>query len=269
VTGVGRPRIALDVGVDAVHLANPDLPETRSEIALPLRRGNAVIGALDVQSSKASAFDEQDTAVLQTLADQVSIALENAQLFAQVEAALAEAEAAQRQYLLQEWTRYGQRAAYLTHEHLLSGWESLAGRPLPAGDVALEKGETVALVRGTDGEGAALAVPIRLRDQVIGVLDLQEADERHWSDEEIALVQAVADRMAQAIESAWLFEQTQARAHREQLAGQITARIRTMSSVQDMLRVTSEELARALGVSRSVVRLRPQRELAPADTGIR
>lgn len=77
VTGTGKPRIALDVGADAVHFANPDLPGTRSEMALPLRVGERVIGALDVQSVEPDAFDEDDLVVLQTMADQVAVAIEN------------------------------------------------------------------------------------------------------------------------------------------------------------------------------------------------
>jgi GAF domain-containing protein/HAMP domain-containing protein len=80
VTGTGRPRIALDVGADAVHFANPDLPDTRSEMALPLRAGEKFIGALDVQSAEANAFDEGDIAVLETMADQLALAIENARL---------------------------------------------------------------------------------------------------------------------------------------------------------------------------------------------
>jgi GAF domain-containing protein/HAMP domain-containing protein len=80
VTGTGTPRIALDVGTDAVHFANPDLPETRSEMALPLRIGDRIIGALDVQSTEANVFDEHDILALQTMADQVAVAIENAAL---------------------------------------------------------------------------------------------------------------------------------------------------------------------------------------------
>jgi GAF domain-containing protein/HAMP domain-containing protein len=80
VTSTGRPRIALDVGKDAVHFANPDLPDTRSEMALPLRVGDRVIGALDVQSTQANAFDESDVVVVQTMADQLAVAIENARL---------------------------------------------------------------------------------------------------------------------------------------------------------------------------------------------
>jgi GAF domain-containing protein/HAMP domain-containing protein len=80
VTGAGKPRIALDVGADAVHFANPDLPKTRSEMALPLMTGNRVIGALDVQSVEPNAFDQQDLIALQTMADQLAIAIQNANL---------------------------------------------------------------------------------------------------------------------------------------------------------------------------------------------
>ncbi|HZY43439.1 MAG TPA: GAF domain-containing protein [Anaerolineae bacterium] len=73
-----KPKIALDVGAVAVRFANPLLPDTRSEIALPLILGDHVLGALDVQSTLAAAFDETSTAVLQSMADQVAVALNNA-----------------------------------------------------------------------------------------------------------------------------------------------------------------------------------------------
>ncbi|MCK5318135.1 MAG: GAF domain-containing protein, partial [Anaerolineales bacterium] len=83
-TGTGKPRIALDVGEDQVHFANPDLPETRSEMALPLRAGDQIIGALDVQSKDPNAFDDEDILVLQTMADQLAVAIENARLIGEL-----------------------------------------------------------------------------------------------------------------------------------------------------------------------------------------
>ena len=81
VTARGEPRIALDVGQDAVHFDNPLLPNTRSEMALPLTVRGRVIGALDVQSTKEAAFSDEDVATLQTMADQLAIAIENARLY--------------------------------------------------------------------------------------------------------------------------------------------------------------------------------------------
>jgi GAF domain-containing protein/HAMP domain-containing protein len=85
-----QPRIALDVGEDAVHFKNPNLPHTRSEMALPLMVGNRLLGALDVQSTKQAAFDDEDVAILSLMADQVAIAIDNALKFSQ-EAAILEA----------------------------------------------------------------------------------------------------------------------------------------------------------------------------------
>ncbi len=73
-----QARVALHVGAETVRFANPLLPDTRSEIALPLIVGEQVLGALDVQSAQAAAFDETSTTVLQNMADQIAIALNNA-----------------------------------------------------------------------------------------------------------------------------------------------------------------------------------------------
>jgi PAS domain S-box-containing protein len=83
VTANAKPRIALDVGEDAVHFENPLLPDTRSEMALPLISRGTVIGALDVQSVEPNAFTEEDVETLQIMADQLTTAIENARLFEQ------------------------------------------------------------------------------------------------------------------------------------------------------------------------------------------
>ncbi len=87
-----QARIALDVGTEAVRFANPLLPDTRSEIALPLMVGDRVLGALDAQSVQIAAFDTASAAVLQSMADQVAVALSNAEQFTQTSAALQRAE---------------------------------------------------------------------------------------------------------------------------------------------------------------------------------
>jgi putative methionine-R-sulfoxide reductase with GAF domain len=73
-----QPRIALDVSADPVHLENPLLPKTRSEVVLPLTVNDTLLGALDVQSAKKSAFDDDDVRTLQNMADLVALALQNA-----------------------------------------------------------------------------------------------------------------------------------------------------------------------------------------------
>ncbi len=99
VTGTGEPHIVLDVGADAVHFNNPLLPETRSEMALPLKLGAQIIGALDVQSRKEGAFDEEDATVLRTMADQLAIAIENARLLQETQQTVHELSTAAAEML--------------------------------------------------------------------------------------------------------------------------------------------------------------------------
>jgi len=258
VTGTGQPRTALDVGADAVHFDNPDLPQSRSEMALPLSVGGQTFGALDVQSTQEAAFTEEDVAVLSTLADQIAIAIENARLFTRTQAALQEAEEIQRRYQRQEWEKLLAVLQTASHEYRASGVPSVGDAPLPEIEEAIRQGRAVTRV----GEGglsarAALAMPIKLRDQLIGVIDLQETDaERQWTDDDVALVTAVADQVALALENVRLFEQTRQRAQREQLISQVTAKMRAAPDIEAILRTTVREVRRALGASQGVVRLR-------------
>ena len=106
----GEPRIALDVGTDSVYFNNPDLPDTRSEMAIPLRVAGEVIGALDVQSTETNAFSQEDINVLTTLADQIAIAIENARLFGEARKALDESQAMFDKYTQQEWSNFAHKS---------------------------------------------------------------------------------------------------------------------------------------------------------------
>jgi GAF domain-containing protein/anti-sigma regulatory factor (Ser/Thr protein kinase) len=99
-----RGRIALDVGAEAVFFENPHLPKTRSEMALPLVIGDEAIGALTVQSTDEAAFHEEDIDALQTMADQLAVAIQNAKLHRQEE---------RRSRLLKAANRVGKEVASL------------------------------------------------------------------------------------------------------------------------------------------------------------
>jgi GAF domain-containing protein len=107
-TGRREARIALDVGAEAVFFKNPHLPDTRSEMALPLIVGDEVIGALTVQSKEEAAFTQEDITTLQSMADQLAIAIKNSRLHRQNQALLQQAE--RRARLLQAANQVGQRA---------------------------------------------------------------------------------------------------------------------------------------------------------------
>jgi putative methionine-R-sulfoxide reductase with GAF domain len=103
VAAVGEARVALDVGADAEAFNNPDLPGTRSELAVPLRAGFEIIGVLDVQSSDEAAFGKDDVTILASLGDQIATATQNARLYQESQEALTEAENTYRRYLRHGW----------------------------------------------------------------------------------------------------------------------------------------------------------------------
>jgi GAF domain-containing protein len=217
-TANARARIALDVGEEAVRFDNPLLPETHSEMALPLISRGRVIGALDVQSVEAVAFSDEDIAVLQTMADQVAVAIDNAHLFTEAQARLEAVQAAHRSYLRESWDEFLPTKATTSYEYVQPGVALLKEAALSDIEQITAQQRMMALSGSGDGRGgetqaqSALVAPITLRGQVIGTLGLQEAEgTRQWTADESALVEAVASQMALAIENARLFEEAQRR----------------------------------------------------------
>lgn len=262
VTGSGTPRTSTDVGQDAVYFNNPDLPLTRSEMTLPLMVSDRIIGALDVQSVKSDAFEEEDIKLFSTLADQVAIAIQNNEFFQQTTIALEEAQSLHRQYLNQEWQRETSRRSHSGYVFSAAGLAPFTGELEAEVERALNTGETVlASDQPENAPGTSrMVMPIMLRGEPIGVIHLQQSDQpdRDWSENEVATVQAVADQVAQALENARLFEQTVRRAERERKALDITSKIRATNDPQAMLEIAVKELQQALGTSRAQIYIQSQ-----------
>jgi GAF domain-containing protein/HAMP domain-containing protein len=251
-----QARVALDVGEDAVRLAMAELPDTRSETVLPLRSRGQVLGALTVQSTQPGAFDQDTIVVLQTMADQVAVALDNARLFAESQATLEAMHHAYVELSREAWAellRARPDLGYRSDEH---GVTSAGDIWRPEMERALQEGEIV------QGDGAdtevkrPLAVPIKVRGDVIGVLDTYKpGDVGEWTPEEIALVETLAEQLGLALDSARLYQDTQRRAAREQLTREITDKMRSVTGVEDIIQTAVDELSRVLGTSRTFVRL--------------
>ncbi len=218
-----RARIALDVGAESVRFDNPLLPYTRSEIALPLAVGDRTLGALDVQSTKQSAFTQRDIETLQNMANQVAVAIENAHLFQETRARLEELQAAQRQYLQEAWT-----------------------------SIARQENTEYTLGELTEQE-SKLNVNLTLRDQIIGEISL--AGDTSWSTEERAWIEAVATQAAIALENARLLDQSQKNAAYEKMIAEITSKIWSSSSIDGILQTSIRELGRALNAIEAVIEL--------------
>jgi GAF domain-containing protein/HAMP domain-containing protein len=258
VTSAGQPRIALDVGQDAVFFNNPDLPMTRSEMALPLKSGSQIIGALDVQSTAPGAFSDEDVTLFGTLADQISIAIINSRLLTETSQALLESRDIHRQYLQQEWTREFSERQYRAYQYTPRGITPIQARITPEIARVISDGEVViskpSAEINPDQKSTALIVPIKLREEIIGVIDLRDFNPtRIWYPEEIALVKSVADQIATAMENARLFEQTIRRANRERKVLEITSKIRSTNDPQLMLQTAVTELQQVLKANRTQI----------------
>ena len=239
VTATGEPRIALDVGVDAVYFGNPDLPDTHSEMALPLKSGGKIIGALDVQSTESGAFTNDDVQTLSLLADQVSLAIENARLFENSNKTLNELQTVMRQTTREAWARLPERQNLLGFRYNSMGAAPLK-EPLDLGHKGSAKGSV----------STSYIVPIELRGEVIGNLVVQSPSGGTWNEDQQDLIKAVAERVALSAENARLFDETTQRAERERLVSEITGKIRSHNDPQAMIETALQELRNALGASR-------------------
>jgi GAF domain-containing protein len=238
----GKPRIALDVGADPVYFDNPDLPETRSEMALPLRLGSEYIGALDIQSTEPNAFSTEDMAVFTTLADQVAVAIQNARLLLQAQSALRETEAAYAEQTGKAWLNFMKSQS-------TSGYHYDGTEPKPL------------TPNGKSEFDAGLTLPIRLRGRAIGKLKLKATNKgRTWSDDEIALAKAAIERAALSLESARLLEDAQKRAARELTIGEITTNIGASTDMDAILRAAASELGRQINGAKIAVELNTHTE---------
>ncbi len=256
VTATGQPRVALDVGMDSVYFDNPDLPNTRSEIALPLRAGEEIIGALDVQSTEPNAFSQEDVNILSTLADQVSIAIQNARQYEETRKALAESDSLARTFVQTGWRQFirSQKLAGIRHSGARASL--LYAKNGKGGD---ENRSATGQLKARGG-GAALSLPVKLRGEVIGSVNVRSPDNRQWDQDELDIINAIIERAALAMENARLLNESHRRAAKEAKIGEVTARIGASINLRNVLQTAVEELGRALPGSEVVIQFQSDKD---------
>ncbi|MBN1977120.1 MAG: GAF domain-containing protein [Anaerolineae bacterium] len=245
-------------GEEGVSLAaDSPLRRARSEAALPLYSRGRVLGALSVQSTQEDVFDENIVAVLAAMADQVAVALDNARLFTQTGAALREMQAAQRRYLTEAWKEFLSIRPVTRFDYTQPGIElrdSDAKLLRDARRAAMLHERSVA-VDSTPSDAEAepvppqtvLAVPLKLRGQVIGALSLHETRRRRpWTSEDIGLAETIAEQVALTVENLRLMDEAQRRATRERLIGDVTGRMRETLDLDAVLQSAAREISEAL-----------------------
>ncbi len=246
-----EPRISLNVGLDSAHYVNPDLPDTRSEIALPLIVGGNLLGALDVQSVAENAFTQQDVETLQVLADQVAIAISNAQLVIQSQKLLESERRAYREITHNNWREFTRSQRVPGYSRTKAGLESLTVGPstaaFPLNSAALDEMDPQTLV-----------TPVIMRGETIGMLRTRKPERSgRWTDEEIALVNTIGEQLAVALESARSYQETQMRSVQERITAEVTSQIRSSLDLETMVRTATREVRQSLGLPKVLVQLVP------------
>ena len=222
-----KPRIALDVGMDAVFFNNPDLPLTRSEVALPLLIRNKILGVLDIQSDRPQAFSVDDIDVLETLSDQVAIAIENARLLDETQAAILQLEALTSIRTQEAWI-----------QKLREQGRAFTYTPL---GLRAEK--------SPQNDSNAIRAPIILRGRKIGNISIARKSDGKWSRLDERLLEEVANQVGLAVDNIRLLEEATQRAKQEQTVGRLAARFSQSLDLDTLLQTAARELGQLPDVS--------------------
>lgn len=238
-----KPRIAVDVGVDAIFFNNPDLPLTRSEVALPLLVRNKVLGVLDIQSDRPQAFSTDDIDVLQTLSDQIAIAIENARLLDETQAAIMQLEALTSVRTNEAWSQKLQdRGRAFTYTPL-----GLRAEKLP------------------HPNDNAITAPIILRGKKIGNITITKKGDGKWSRLDEGLLDEVAGQVGLAVDNIRLLEEATQRARQEQTVGKLSTQFSQSLDLDTLLQTAARELGQLPDVSEVSVFIGQQNEQSAAS----
>jgi GAF domain-containing protein len=224
------------------------------------------VGSLVLEAEEIYEFSDQDIRLILSLADQAAVAIDNQRLLEETRTALAEVEATQRRYTVQAWEAYRGKRRTSSYEEDREGVPPLGEQLPPEVSQAVAEKKPVAVAAGGEAEEhmaaeakSSLTVPLTVRDEVIGVLGLQNtAEARDWTPEEIAVVEAIAEQVAQAAEQIRLYDETQQRAAREQRVGEIGDKIRAAQSLEEALQVAIKEVGLSLKAPQTTVQLEVQ-----------
>lgn len=237
-----KPRIALDVGAEAVFFNNPDLPLTRSEVAIPLMIRNKILGVLDIQSDKPQAFSHDNIDVFQTLADQIAIAIENARLLDETQAAIIQLEALSSLRTQEAWSqKLREHGRAFTYTPLGLRAEKLS-----------QKSENT------------INAPIVLRGRKIGSISIARKGNKKWGKLDASLLEEVAGQVGLAIDNIRLLEEATQRAKQEQTVGKLASQFSQSLDLDTLLQTAARELGQLPDVSEVSVLIGQQTEQTAA-----
>ena len=235
-TQTRKPRVALDTGAEAVRFDNPLLPDTKSELSLPLASQKNLYGALSVQSDRSNAFDENDILVLQSIADSLAIALENDNSFQVTQKALDDIRVLNKAYVQQAWG------------------EALASY----GDLKYSFEDPDSKSEKSDLQN--VKIPLYLRDEAIGEIELEFAGDE-ISQAQLDFLQAISAQTSTALENARLLDETQRAAAKEQKLNDLSSQFSRALTIEEILKTAVIEFGKLPSVSEASISLIPPEDM--------
>ncbi|OQY30474.1 MAG: hypothetical protein B6I38_07430 [Anaerolineaceae bacterium 4572_5.1] len=256
----GEPFLVENVDEIIGFYRNPLLPKTQAELAVPLRKGSVILGVLDMQSEQPDGFSQDDLMLMQSIADYVAVALENARLFREVQIAGEEARELSRQLTEKTWKKVSEQVQTTGFTYTKNGVIPASTDWLPAMGQAVRRNHLVKDVDKANGdddeiETATVAVPLILRDEVIGVIGLERAAGHDWSEDELVTIQSITDQISLALDAARLSRETGLAAWRDRVVSETTAQVWSSDEVADVMKAAVAQLGERLKASEVVIQL--------------
>jgi GAF domain-containing protein len=262
VTDQGQFLVVRDNRASDVHRPNELLADTRSELAIPMISNLRVIGVLDVQSKEPNSFSDDQVSALNTLTEQITIAIENARLYEQSQQLISNLEVEKRNRTRRAWQDYfnAQRASSLvSHAGMLTPDEHHSLR-----QAVLRNGQSI-IGEKTDRNTIPFAVPIRLRDQILGVIEC-ESRVSEFNYDKVLLAEELANRLALSLDNARLFQGSVQAVERERIVNEISAKLTSQTDVQDIIDTAIREVSEALRTPNIAVRFQLDNTASPPSS---
>lgn len=299
VSSRGEQLVVNDTSKDATYYANPLLPETRAEMAIPLKVGERILGVLDVQSTIPFAFTEDNLRSLQILADQMAVAVVNSELFAETQEHLSQhrllhhitttaasgstlEEALESAVSGLQVTLGGDRVTILMVDKnrkeleikaSIGYSEDITKTRVPLGSgitgwVAQHRrplrvndvAEDPRYIKVSPNTRSELAIPLIYRNELLGVLNVESEQLDAYTENDEEMLGTLGGSLAAIIANARLLEQIRMQAERDRLVYEVTSKIRRSTDIESILTTTASELTKIVGARRTKIQISPVKD---------
>jgi len=255
---LGEPIVASADENTAQLQFHPVLPNSQAQLILPLNSGTETLGAIDIHSTNPVSFNQEEVQIFQTLADQISIAYQKARYREEIEQTLNELEAAYGTFTKDSWQKFVQDRKNISGYRYNQKIVEIVKRPNQEVVRAWRDRQKVSTLKQSpnnpENELSVLAIPLKVRGEVIGVLNI-EFESGQVPKDTTELIMEIADRLGLILENARLIETAQRRVEREQLTSHISDAIRQSLDLDTVLRTAVQEIGERLGLAEVELRL--------------